>query len=386
MLKGRVAVFISGSEAFKERVARPIRDALAKQNVYGIIVSDEPLLPGASDPESKVDTYMRASDAFVALATPDNQLGDGSVEPRQNIVDEYARARSRPKLRDRIQVFKAPRVRLPSNINPTYEHLDVEDVSPIPGLILRQLTIWGLLEDQPRPAPAPAPAPPATVARLIRGLDLGDYDKATRRAYELLRTASRASVLTTVDEFRRFLRETNEEENHDTVLAGMMLEVVHKLDPSLISHELIEELASSDDFSVRSTAAALLWDRAEVAPGDVPLGVLGRLAQPTDEDWYVQAPAVAAAKLLLLHRRPARAIFDGLAASADPVDRFAVAEALIDVARINPVAAPRDLAERLAADDNEQVAAKGKEAVAAIPEREEDERDPRSPFGLYNPR
>lgn len=295
MLNGRVAVFISCSEGFKERVAYPIRDALAAHNVHGIIVSDEPLLPGASgDPESKVDTYLDASDAFVALATPDNQLDDGTVQTRPNIIDEHARARSRPRLRQRIQVFKAAEVRLPSNINPTYEQLDPDDVSPIPELILRQLDAWDVLAAQPRPAPPPAQPPPATVAELIRNLELGDHDEATRRAYALLRTEGRASVLATVDEFRQFFGRTNEEENHLTLLAGSVLEALHRLDPSLISAELIEELAASDDFSVRSSAAILLWDRAEVAPGEVPLGVLGRLALPADEDWYVQAPAMAA--------------------------------------------------------------------------------------------
>jgi hypothetical protein len=91
---------------------------------------------------------------------------------------------------------------------------------------------------------------------------------------------------------------------------------------------------------------------------------------------------MAAVKLLLLRRRPARAIFDNLAASDDPEDRYAVAAALLDVARVDAWAGPRDLAERLAADDDEEVAAKGKEALAAIPERSENERDPLSPFGL----
>jgi CAP12/Pycsar effector protein, TIR domain len=210
MLNGRVAVFLSCSERFKERVARPIRDALAEHNVHGIIVADEPLLPGASgEPESKVDTYLDASDAFIALATGDDQLGDGTVQTRQNIIDEHGRGRSRPKLRQRIQVFKAPEVKLPSNINPTYERLDVADLSRVAELILRQLDAWDLLDVKPRPAPRPAPAPRATVADLIRNLELGDHAEATRRAYELLRTESRASALTTVGELRKFLHQTN---------------------------------------------------------------------------------------------------------------------------------------------------------------------------------
>jgi len=384
MLNGRVAVFISCSERFKQRVARPISEALGERDVKGIIVSDEPLLPGADgDPESKVDTYLDASDAFVALATADDQLGDGRVQTRQNIIDEYGRARSRPKLRQRIQVFRAPEVTLPSNINPTYERLDVDDVAPVVQLILRQLEAWDLLDTHPRPPTPtpPTPAPPKTVAELIQNLEIGDHDEAIRRSYALLRTETRRKVLGTIDDFVRFLR-TTDADNHQTVLAGSVLEAIHKLDPALVSIDAIEELAASEDYSVRSIAATILWDRAEIAPGDVPLGILGRLALPADEDWYVQAPAMAAVKVLLLHRRSVRTILDNLAASENPADRFAVAEALLDVARVNPALAPRDLAKQLAADADAEVEAKGREALDAIPRASQKERDPRSPFGL----
>ena len=78
-------------------------------------MKDEPLRRGALvHPERKVDTYLEASVAFVALCTPDNKLADGTVETRPNIIDEHARARSRPRLRERIQVFKEPSVRPPA--------------------------------------------------------------------------------------------------------------------------------------------------------------------------------------------------------------------------------------------------------------------------------
>ena len=381
MLNGQVAVFISCSERYKGYVARPIRDALGEHNIRGLIVSDEPMLPGSTgDPESKVDTYLDASDAFVALATPDDHLGDGTVQTRQNIVDEHSRARSRPKLRARIQVFKAPEVTLPSNINPTHDPLDVEDVSEIPELILRQLDTWGLLTAEPQPAPIRAPSSPARVPELIRDLELGDHDIAMRRAYDLLRTESRASVLATVDELRGFFPQAEEDDNTETLLAGNVLGAIHKLDPSAVSVELIDELASSGDWSTRAIAAMILWDRAEVAPAEVPLGLLGRLALPASEDWYVVAPALAATKLLILRREPARVILDNLAQSEDPTDRYAVAEALLDLARVEPAVAPRDLAEQLAGDNDSEVAAKGQEALEAIPKRDEDEPDPRSPF------
>ena len=49
MLGGQVAVFVSCSEKFKEPVAWPVRDALAEHGLRGIIVSDEPPLPGTGE-------------------------------------------------------------------------------------------------------------------------------------------------------------------------------------------------------------------------------------------------------------------------------------------------------------------------------------------------
>lgn len=91
---------------------------------------------------------------------------------------------------------------------------------------------------------------------------------------------------------------------------------------------------------------------------------------------------MAATKQLMLHRRSARTIFDTLARSDDSDDRYAVAAALLDVASADARVVPRDLAERLAHDRDELVAAKGGEGLAALWDRSDGERDPRSPFGL----
>ena len=382
MLNGRVAVFLSCSGKFQKRVAVPIRNALEQRGIRGIIVAEEPFLRGTDDPERKVDSYLEACDVFVALCTPDHHLEDGSFLTRQNIIDEYARARSRPKLRERALVFKHPDVALPSNINPTYEHLDVDDVAPVPGVILRQLDEWRIVKAEPQTTPNLERKAAPSVMELIDGLELGDYDEANRRAFELLSTEGRKAAEATVEDLRQFLTGPSLMDNEAMLLAGSILESMHQFDPPLVSAELIEELASSDDFSARSIAAQLLWDRAEVAPGDVPLGLLGKLALPSKEDWYVQAPAMAAVKALLLRRRSARMILDKLATSEDPEDRYAVAAALLDVAQIDQWAAPLDLAEKLSTDNNELVSAKGREVLEAIGPRSSDKRDPLSPFGL----
>jgi hypothetical protein len=384
LLNSRATVFLSCSDRFKEQVARPIRAGLAEYDIFAVIVSEEPLLPRTSgDPDSKVDSYLDASDAFVALCTPDDQLSDGTSQCRQNIISEIERAR-KTHLRERIQVFKEPTVRLPSNINPTYEQLAVDDISPLTDLIVQQLEAWGVLSRTPRPPrPLASGARPAiTVGEMTDGMHFADHEEATRRAYSLLRSQSRQSQETAVESLRQFLHNTPREANEGLLRVSTLLEAISRLDPSLITNDIVEELANEDDTTLRMAAAMLLWDRAEVAPDAVPLGLLGRLALPASEDWYVQAPAMAVVKQLLLHRRAARVVFDALAESDDSDDRYAVAAALLDVARVDPTASPRDLAERLTRDGDRLVAGKAREALEAIGPIREGERDPRSPFGL----
>ena len=382
MLDGRPAVFLSCSERFKKTVAWPVREALKEYGVHGVIVSDEPLLPRTpSDPDSQVNAYLDASDALVALCTADDRLDDGTVQCRPNVVNEIQRALDRPGLRDKVQVLKAPHVRIPSNLNPTHDPLDVDDIPAALERIVPQLRTWGVLAREPEPAPAPS-TDPATVDDLVAGLGLGDHDKATLRAYAILVNETRESQKAVVDRVVRFLEASVWDDNTKALVAGSVLEAISRLDPSLVSLEAIEQLANAGDFSTRSTAANLLWDRAEVAPNDVPLGLLGRLALPAGEDWYVQAPAMAAVKQLLLHRRAARIIFDTLATSKHADNRYAVAAALLDVAAVDPRAVPRDLAERLTVDEDELVAGKAAEVLAALGSNAAETRDHRSPFGI----
>jgi hypothetical protein len=382
LLDGRPAVFLSCSERYKKTVAWPVRDALTEYGVHGIIVSDEPLLPRTpSDPDSQVNAYLDASDALVALCTPDDRLEDGTVQTRPNIINEIQRALDRPGLRNRVQVLKAPDVRLPSNITPTHDALDVADIAAAVDRIVPQLRVWGVLSREPEPAPAPSTTP-ATIDDVIEGLGLGDDEKISTRAYAIVVTETRESQITVVDRIARFLVANDTEDNTPILIAGAVLEAMNRLDLSLVSPDIIEQLANNRDFSTRSVAAHLLWDRADVAPDLVPLGLLARLAIPAGEDWYVQAPAMAAVKQLLLRRRPARMIFDDLARNKDSDNRYAAAAALLEVARVDPRAVPGDLAERLAEDKDEQVAGKAAELLDLLRASPTVERDHLSPFGL----
>ena len=150
MLNGRPVVFLSCSDRYKESVAAKVRAALDDVGVWGVIVSDEPLLPRVEwEPGAKVESYMNASDAVVALCTPDDTLADGTVQTRPNIIDEIRMARERPNLRDRVLVAKARDVRLPSNINPTYERLDPADLGPLITIVIEQLRTCGVVGEHP---------------------------------------------------------------------------------------------------------------------------------------------------------------------------------------------------------------------------------------------
>jgi hypothetical protein len=393
MLSGQVAVFLSCSENFKQAVAWPVRDALAEQGMRGIIVSDEPPLSGTGqDPEAKVESYLSASSAFVALCTADYGLSDGTTFPRASIIDEIELARGRPHLRDRIQVLKSPGVLLPSSINSTYDRLDTARPAGAAEVILKQLEEWGVVPSLSQPSQLSPPGPPsppgvtdadaaADLGALFAGLQPGDHDEAQRRVYELLRDRD--------EDRRRWIAralhgEVMECGDRTRQLTGAsLLEVMSRLDASLVSIGMIEMLATHSEFPPRSCAANLLRDRAILAPLDVPVAILGRLALPSGEDWYVWAPAMAAVKELVLSRRDAYVIFESLSASPEPQNRHAVAQALLDVAAVKPAAVSRDLAERLVDDPDPLVAQKAQELMTAIEHVTDDERaDCYGHFGL----
>lgn len=378
MLRGRVAIFLSCSEKFESAVAWPVRDVLTGHGLYPIIVRDEPPLPGIrGDAEANTERYLDASSAFVALCTADYELSDGSKYPRASIIDEIHLASAHPHLRDRCQVLRSRDVLLPSDINPTYDCLDVAAPAVAADVILSQLRQWGVVPGPPGPAAAPRPAAaeapdtgspdtgsPDDTNALVAGLRPDDHDEARRRVYLLLRDRA-------ADRRRWIVRELHgeimESDDHARKLAAAsLLEAASRLDPALVSTEMVETLATHPDYLARSCAANLLRDRVTVAARDVPVEVLGRLASPSTEDWFVWTPAMAAAAELVLHRRDAYVIFESLAVSADLHDRHAVAQALLDLAEVKPAAVARDLAERLASDPDPLIAAKAQQVMAAI--------------------
>lgn len=183
MLEGKAAVFLSYAEAWKSKVAIPFREFLASLDLYGVLVGEEPLPEAAGDwdPEAKVDYFLDRCDMFVALATPDLESGNGKSQTRPNIIDEIRSARQRPHLRGRMQIFKTPTVELPSNINPTYDALDPDDIDAAFPIFERQARSFGILKPQlPESSPQGTSAPSDIV--------VGDREdsQATHQAVESL--------------------------------------------------------------------------------------------------------------------------------------------------------------------------------------------------------
>lgn len=357
MLDGRPVVFLSCSEKYKERVAAELRDALAEVGIWGVIVSDEPLPVRVGwEPGNKVEAYMNASDAVVALCTADDRLADGTMQTRQNIIDEIRLARERPNLRDKVFVAKARGVRLPSNINPTYEQIEPSDLAPLISLVLGQLREWGVVGERPAGPVVHRPAPAAD--QLLAGLGLGDWEEAQRRAYTVALTADHAGLEGIVDALLEPVRQGD-----DAHIPCMLLQSLIEIDPQLARPQLIEELAAREDIASRMAAAMITESLARTAPALVSLGLLGRLARPADEDWYVQDPAMNAVTLLMVRRPQSRAILDDLARSEDPTDRFAVGATLLEQARSKPESVPPDLVGVLVTDRDPLVAGKGREVA-----------------------
>ena len=123
-----------------------------------VLVGDELLPPGIeSNPNDKVEWFFLNAEMAVILATPDDRTENGEFKPRGNVVDEYRIAQQKGHLKKKLQVFKAENVQLPSNINPVYEPLPLDDPESIANRIVEQARVWGLLPPVPTPNPDSGP-------------------------------------------------------------------------------------------------------------------------------------------------------------------------------------------------------------------------------------
>ncbi len=146
MLDGKITIFISCSEQYRQRVGHAFRDLIQNLGFGAVILSEAPKLENAWTTEEKLVGYLERSDALVVLCTPDDQRADKTWAVRPNIIDELGRARTMKHLRDRIAVFKSKQVTLPSNVAPVYEQLDTNELDSALKALIRQLEAWKLAE------------------------------------------------------------------------------------------------------------------------------------------------------------------------------------------------------------------------------------------------
>ena len=372
MIDGRTAIFISCSERYKDRVAYRFRDLIEAIGLRAVIVSDLPKPAGAWDPEDKVNSYLDRSEGVLVLATPDDLAG-GIWRPRPNIVDEITRARSRDSLRGRMCVLREPSVELPSNINPAYDGLDLDDLAPALTLFVRQLVEWGLVPRFVDPTSIPMPSVPSfDEEELITGLRMDDPQASQARVRTELDARRKSEQRGYVSRIVGLLRKSGQWEARAT--AAHMLEAVADIDPNLIEIDLIEELANDDDFSVRSSASMILYLLSISVPGVVPVDLVARLAQPETEDWYVYTPAVSALQELALSRQEAMERIELLARSSDADTRERASSALLDIAGVKPVVVSPKLIDQLKKDPKASVRDIANKTSTLIADVSEEER------------
>jgi hypothetical protein len=157
-------------------------------------------------------------------------------------------------------------------------------------------------------APAQLSSPPLAdtdvalhVEQLLGGLELGEHDEAERRVNRLFLPLFRNQQRAAVEALIHVATTTRD---HTTqLLACSLLEAADRLDPMLIKIDDVEGLARSTSFSLRSSAAVVLWqwdyvaaDLLEVAriePRAVPADLARKLALD-----QVRTVAIRATELL----------------------------------------------------------------------------------------
>jgi hypothetical protein len=177
------------------------------------------------------------------------------------------------------------------------------------------------------------------VDALIGAIDIGDWGSAEGAALQVLRetdASGRNKMFEALLEYQDCPIDDNRFWG-----ASMTAECCVRVAPWLIRHDQLARLADHESFSVRSTAASICMELANSAPERVPTDLLLHLSS-FDEDWYVEAPAIAAIKTMA-HVFPAvlRIFYDRLHSST-PEERIQAAAAIEDVAQKEPELLNRD--------------------------------------------
>ncbi len=173
----------------------------------------------------------------------------------------------------------------------------------------------------------------ARVDQLIRHVGLGDWESAAHAALEMARAINfngRNEL------FRILIDYIDLGENEDLLWSALhTIECYAELAPSQFDHAILSRMASHQNFSVRSAAAAICMRWAQFAPDRIPVDLLLALSV-YDEDWYVEAPANAALKSMARSVREILGVFFVRLRSQAADERAHAARAILEIAQEEP--------------------------------------------------
>lgn len=169
--------------------------------------------------------------------------------------------------------------------------------------------------------------------RQIQHVGLGDWESAAYAALDMVK----ATNATGQNQLLQLLINYVDLPYDEPLLWSALhtLECYAEIASPQFEHSILSRMALHQNFSVRSTAAAICMRWAQFAPDRVPIDLLLKLSV-YDEDWYVEAPANAALKSMAASAREIMGIFFMRLRSQVAEERTHAARNLLEIAEKEP--------------------------------------------------
>jgi hypothetical protein len=190
-----------------------------------------------------------------------------------------------------------------------------------------------------RPRKSSARLRNARIDKIIAGIGIGEWKKATAAALRILKATDEAGRNQTFEELLAY----QDLPDNDAMFwpALSTIEMCSDLAPDLLNRSALFQMANHMNFSVRSSAASICMNWAQFAPDRVHVDILLKLSV-YDEDWYVQAPANAALRSMASAVPGVLSIFYSRLSSSDIQERAHAAACIADIAEKEPGLLDRD--------------------------------------------
>ncbi len=177
------------------------------------------------------------------------------------------------------------------------------------------------------------------IDQIIAGVSLGDHKAVAFAALEIVKKTDPAGIN---ELFQRLLRYRFLGDDDDGFWAAQLtIEHCAELMPALASRDVLWDLATDKNYSVRSIAAVICMNLAQFAPHLVPVDIAFKLSH-YEEDWYVEAPANAALKSMAASVPDVLTIYFSRLDGSAPEERLQAASALFDIASKEPAILDRE--------------------------------------------